>query len=98
MPSGHCFRPRARMPTINIRKEMPGVELTREQFSQRMQQQFSDPAFDNIRGDVERIIEAAWQGYSNYRKSPHTQPAGAGYADPEYQLSIEWSEASRRVK
>ena len=86
------------MPTINIRKEMPGVELTREQFSQRMQQQFSDPAFDNIRGDVERIIEAAWQGYSNYRKAPHTQPAGPGYADPKYQLSIEWSETSRHVK
>ena len=86
------------MPKLDIRKEMPGVELTREQFSQRMQQQFSDPAFDGIRGDVDRIIEAAWQGYSNYRKAPHTQPAGPGYADPGYQLSVEWTEASRRVK
>ena len=86
------------MPKLDIRKEMPGVELTREQFSQRMQQQFSDPAFDGIRSDVDRIIEAAWQGYSNYRKAPHTQPAGPGYADPTYQLSVEWTEASRRVK
>jgi multimeric flavodoxin WrbA len=86
------------MPEVDIRKEMPDVALTREQFSQRMQQQFSDPAFDNIREEVEKIIEAAWQGYSNYRKSPHTQPAGAGYADPNYQLSVEWSEASGRVK
>jgi multimeric flavodoxin WrbA len=86
------------MPEIDIRKEMPDVALTREQFSQRMQQQFSDPAFDSVRGDVERIIEAAWQGYCNYRKAPHTQPAGPGYADPSYALSVEWSEASRRVK
>jgi multimeric flavodoxin WrbA len=86
------------MPAINIRKQMPGVELTREEFSRRMQQQFSDPAFDNIRGDVERIIEAAWQGYSNYRKAPHTQPAGPAYSDPNYPLSVEWSEASRRVE
>jgi multimeric flavodoxin WrbA len=86
------------MPTISIRKQMPAVELTREQFAQRLQQQFSDPAFDHIRGDVERIIEAAWQGYSNYRKSPQTQVAGPGYADPNYALSIEWSETSRRVK
>jgi hypothetical protein len=75
------------MPEIDVRKEMPGVELTREQFSKRMQQQFSDPAFDSIRGDVERIVEAAWQGYSNYRKAPRTQPAGPGYADPGYELS-----------
>jgi multimeric flavodoxin WrbA len=86
------------MPEVRVRKEMPGVELTREQFSQRMQQQFSDPACDNIRAHVERIIEAAWQGYSNNRKSAHTEPAGEGYADPGYQLSVEWSEASRRVK
>src|SRR5258706_3777656 len=86
------------MPEIHIRKGMPGVALTREQFSQRMQQQFSDPAFSDIRADVERIINAAWQGYSEYRKAPHTQPAGPGYADPNYQLSVDWSEASRRVK
>jgi multimeric flavodoxin WrbA len=86
------------MPEINVRKEMPGVELTREEFVRRMQQQFVDPAFDNIRADVERIIEAAWQGYSESRKSPHTRPAGPGYADPNYELSVEWIEASRRLK
>ena len=86
------------MPEVRVRKEMPGVELSREQFSQRMQQQFSDPAFDTIRGDVERIIEAAWQGYSNNRKSPHTRPAGQGYARPNYELSVEWTEASRRAE
>jgi multimeric flavodoxin WrbA len=86
------------MPEVDIRKEMPDVALTREQFSQRMQQQFSDPAFDGLGAEIEKIVEAAWQGYSNHRKSPHTQPAGPGYADPNYQLSVEWSEASRRVK
>jgi multimeric flavodoxin WrbA len=86
------------MPEISVRREMPGVELTREQFSRRMQQQFSDPAFDSIRSEIEKVIEAAWQGYSNSRKSPHTQPAGPGYADPSYELSVDWVDASRRVK
>jgi multimeric flavodoxin WrbA len=86
------------MPETRIRREMPGVELTREQFSQRMLQQFSDPAFDGIRAEVARIIEAAWQGYSNSRKAASTRPAGPGYADPDYQLSVEWAEASRRLK
>ena len=78
------------MPKTEIRKEMPGVALTREQFSQRMQERFTDPAFEDIRGAVEQVIEAAWQGYSHHRKAPHTQPAGAGFADPEYQLAIDW--------
>ena len=86
------------MPKTPVRKEMPGVALTREEFARRMHGQFSDPAFDAIRNEVERIVEAAWQGYSESRKSPHTQPAGPGYADPSYELSVEWSEASRRVK
>jgi multimeric flavodoxin WrbA len=86
------------MPGIEVRKEMPSVELTCEQFSQRMQRQFSDPAFDNIREDAERIIEAAWQGYSNHRKAPHTRPAGPGYADPKYELATDWIDATRRLK
>src|SRR5689334_7457977 len=86
------------MPAPEIRKEMPSVQLTREQFSERMRQQLKDPAFDTIQDEVEKVISAAWQGYSEYRKSPRTQPAGPGYADPNYQLSSDWIQASRRVK
>jgi multimeric flavodoxin WrbA len=31
-------------------------------------------------------------------KAPRTRKAGPGYADPDYDLSVEWIEASRRIK
>jgi multimeric flavodoxin WrbA len=81
-----------------VRREMPSVELTREQFAQRMHQRFYDPAFDALEGEIDRIVEMAWQAYDEGRKSPRTQKAGPGYADPNYELSVEWIEASRRIK
>jgi hypothetical protein len=32
-------------------------------------QRFYDPAFDNVRAELERVFEHAWDGYSVYRKS-----------------------------
>jgi multimeric flavodoxin WrbA len=86
------------MPTTAVRKEMPDVALTREQFAQRMRERFRDPGFEGLSAEVDRIIETAWQAYDDGRKAPHTRPAGEGYADPSYQLSVEWIEASRRIK
>jgi multimeric flavodoxin WrbA len=86
------------MPKITVRKEMPGVELTRESFAQRMRERFRDPAFEPISSEVDSVIEAAWQAYHEYRKAPHTRAAGEGYADPSYQLSVDWIEASGRIK
>ena len=86
------------MPTPAIRKEMPSVQLTREQFTERMRQYFYDPAFEPLNGEIDKIVGAAWQAYDDYRKAPRTQKAGPGYADPNYDLSVEWIEASRRIK
>ena len=33
---------------------------------------------------------AAWDGYSNHRKAPRTRKAGPGFADPDYELSVDW--------
>ena len=86
------------MPKIAIRKEMPDVALTRDAFVQRMRERFRDPGFEPLATDIERITEAAWQAYDASRKAPHTRKAGEGYADPEYDLSLDWIEASRRIK
>ena len=86
------------MPDIKIRKEMPDVALTREQFAARMRERFCDPAFEPLAADIDRIIEVAWEAYDDGRKAPHTQKAGPGYADPDYELSVDWIEASRRIK
>jgi hypothetical protein len=47
------------MPDIKIRKEMPDVTLTREQFAERMRAHFYDPAFDPLAAEVGRIVEVA---------------------------------------
>ncbi len=79
------------------RKGMPRVELTRDEFLRRYMQQYVDPAFDPLRAELDKIAEVAWDGYIEGRKAPFTRKAGAGYADPEYDLSADWVEARRRI-
>jgi multimeric flavodoxin WrbA len=86
------------MPRPSVRKERKYVPLTKPQFRERFLAKFYDPAFDRVRPELERVCDVAWDGYIEYRKSPRTKPAGKGYADPGYQLSVEWSDTSARLK
>src|SRR5262245_26786053 len=80
-----------------IRKEMPAPQLDKDEFKRRYRERFYDPAFDSMQVEIDRLAEIAWDGYENSRKSPRTERAGEGFADPDYQLAIEWRETSRRV-
>src|SRR5262245_640688 len=82
---------------ITIRKEMPAPQLDKDEFKRRYRERFYDPAFDSMQIEIDRLAEIAWDGYENSRKSPRTERAGEGFADPDYQLAIEWRETSRRV-
>src|SRR5690349_11354709 len=86
------------MPDIKVRREMPDVALAREQFTRRMRGQFYDPAFEPLSAEIDHVIGVAWDAYDRGRKAPRTRKAGPGYADPDYDLSVEWIEASRRIK
>jgi multimeric flavodoxin WrbA len=86
------------MPRPIVRKEKKFVPLTRKQFRERFFQKFYDPAFGRVHGELEKVCEVAWDGYIQYRKSPRTTPAGRNYADPKYQLSVEWQETRARVR
>jgi len=35
-------------------------------------------------------MEIAWDGYREARKSPITRKAGAEFADPNYDMSVDW--------
>ena len=83
---------------VEVRKGMPAVQLPQDEFERRFLRRFKDPAFDPLRAELKKIAEAAWDGYSNSRKAPHTVKAGPGFADPDYDLSIEWLDASRAVQ
>jgi len=54
----------------DVRKGQGDVKLSREEFARRLRERFSDPAFDAVRHEVDRIIEVAWSSYDEYRKSP----------------------------
>jgi multimeric flavodoxin WrbA len=82
---------------IDVRKGMPAVQIDRAEFSRRYRARFYDPAFDALGAEIARLEEAAWDAYEKYRKTPRTQPAGAGFADPAYEVAIEWLETRRAI-
>ena len=57
-----------------------------------------DPAFKPEAEALGRLESVAWDAYKEGRKSPVTQTAGKGYADPTYELSVEWLETRRKVE
>ena len=76
--------------STRIRKGMPSVQLSKAEFTARLRERFYDPAFAEVGAEIERIIEKAWEGYDKYRKNPRTQSAGRGFADPNFELPMEW--------
>lgn len=80
------------------RKGMPDTALTRDVFDRRFRERFIDPAFDKLKSEIDRIADAAWDAYSDGRKAPRTRKAGAGYADPDYELSDDWRAAKSAVE
>jgi multimeric flavodoxin WrbA len=82
----------------DIRREMPDVSLTKDEFKRRFGRRFYDPAFAPLQEEIERLADVAWDAYDNYRKSPRTARAGPGFADPNYELPIEWRAASQSVR
>lgn len=85
-------------PLPRVRTGQGDVKLSRAEFARRLGERFYDPAFDSVRSEVERVIEVAWQGYDAYRKSPRRRKAGAGFADPEFELPVEWLETRERIQ
>jgi multimeric flavodoxin WrbA len=81
-----------------IRKGQAPAELSRIQFHDRFTQSFKDPLFAPEEAALSRVEDVAWKAYKDGRKAPVTQKAGKGYADPEYDLSVEWSGTRTRLK
>jgi multimeric flavodoxin WrbA len=79
------------------RKGMPSVELDEAEFRRRFVAQFPDPAFAPLKADLDRVAGVAWDSYINSRKSPVTEKAGPGYADPDYDLAVDWVAAKAAI-
>ena len=48
-------------------------------------------------GALARLEAIAWDAYQEGRKAPVTRKAGPGFADPDYDLSVDWLEARDRI-
>ena len=79
------------------RKGMPTPRLAQAEFKKRYLSQFADPAFGPLKQELERICDAAWDAYSNSRKSPRTRKAGSSFADPDYDLAVDWLDTREAI-
>jgi multimeric flavodoxin WrbA len=72
------------------RRGMPSPRLDEAEFKLRFLAPFQDPAFDTLTRELGRVADAAWDAYAHQRKSPRTRKAGANFADPDYELALDW--------
>jgi multimeric flavodoxin WrbA len=81
----------------DVRKGMPAVKLERAEFERRYRSRFIDPAFQPLQKELDAIIGAAWDAYSNSRKAPLTRKAGSGFADADYDIALDWLKAHEAI-
>ena len=81
-----------------LREGQAPPTLSRAVFHDRFMQSFADPAFKAEEESIARVEDIAWDAYKEGRKAPVTRKAGKGFADPEYDLSVEWLETRARLK
>ncbi|CAM3641836.1 flavodoxin family protein [Polynucleobacter arcticus] len=71
--------------------------LGRDEFHMQFRRSFSDPSFDLVKEALEQVEQVAWTNYHEGRKAPVTEKAGSNFADPNYDLSVEWKVSSQRL-
>lgn len=86
------------MPRPQVRKGMPSVQLTKDEFARRVHERFYDPTFSSVAAEIDRVIEVAWKNYSEYHRSPQTRRAGSGFRDPDFALPLEWLETRKAIQ
>ncbi len=86
------------MARTKARKGSPSTSLDKAEFERRLRQRYYDPAFGPLGNDIEEILAVAWAAYRDSRKAPVTRRAGPGFADPDYELSVEWLAARDAIR
>lgn len=65
-------------------------KLTRDAFRAHFEKSFADPLFAPEREAIARLEAIAWDAYCQSRKAPVTRKAGPEFADPDYDLAVDW--------
>jgi multimeric flavodoxin WrbA len=84
--------------TPAIRKGQAHWPMSREEFAERFRARFFDPAFGEAIGAIDALLDVAWNNYRQSRKSPRTRKAGPTFADPDYDLSLDWLRARAELR
>jgi len=80
-----------------VRKGQAPAKLGRNEFHLQFRRTFQDPGYDALENELAAIEAVAWDAYQDGRKAPRTVKAGPGFADPDYDLSIDWKAARDRL-
>ena len=80
-----------------VRKGQAPAPLERDAFHHRFMQPFFDPAFHKEKDALARLEIIAFEAYQQGRKTPLTQKAGPEFADPDYDMSVEWRETRDKL-
>jgi multimeric flavodoxin WrbA len=86
------------MADANVRKGMPSVQIDKAEYKRRFLTRFFDPEFEMLRSELDKIAEVAWHTYDSYRKNPRTRKAGPDFADPNYDLPVEWVQTRQNIQ
>ena len=81
-----------------IRTGQASAPLTRAEFHERFTTRFYDPAFAVEKDAIARLEAIAWGAVQDGRKAPVTRQAGRGFADPGYDISVQWLDTRMRLK
>jgi multimeric flavodoxin WrbA len=73
-----------------VRTGQADFPLSQVEFERRFKARFADPAFSDKNALIDELMETAWDGYRDSRKSPITRKAGSEFADPDYDMSVDW--------
>jgi multimeric flavodoxin WrbA len=73
-----------------VRTGQPVAPVDRAMFTARFRTRFADPALEPLADSIRRLEEHAWRAFDDGNKAPRTRRAGDGFADPDYELSVEW--------
>jgi multimeric flavodoxin WrbA len=82
----------------DVRKGQGSARIDKAAFTARFRQHYHDPDFAASEAAIRHLTEIAWTNYEQSRKAPRTRKAGPGYADPDYELSLDWIAARDAIQ
>ncbi|TFW05398.1 flavodoxin family protein [Oxalobacteraceae bacterium OM1] len=76
--------------------QFPGM-LDRDTFRVRFYGSFRHASYEKVKDALDAVEAVAWDNYMQSNKPAATEKAGPGFADPDYDLSVEWRTARDRL-